>query len=275
MTRAFAVFGNPIKHSKSPSIHARFAAQTGIEMTYDAILVPMDGFAASVAAFRVAGGLGANVTVPFKEEAFALADSHTERARRAGAVNTLTFSDQGIAADNTDGFGLVHDLERAGFPVAGRRLLMVGAGGAVRGTLAPLLALGPAELVIVNRTAARATTLAGEFGDLGVAIRGVGFDGLIPGAFDLVINGTAASLAGELPPLLPNSVEGADCYDMMYGAQPTPFMEWATESGASRVSDGLGMLVAQAAESFRIWNGVLPDTVSVLAALRDQLSAGH
>jgi len=263
MTDRYAVFGHPIAHSKSPQIHAAFARQTGQDMTYEAILVPLDGFAASVAQFIAAGGRGANVTVPFKEEAFRLANRLNPRARRAGAVNTLIFDD-GILGDNTDGAGLVADLTRnLHCTLAGRRILLLGAGGGARGVVEPLLDQQPAALVIANRTVGRAQELA-ELFDRGV--RACGFDALDE-PFDLVINATAASLAGELPPLSPRVfTPDTLAYDMMYG-RDTPFLALARTHGAA-TADGLGMLVEQAAEAFWLWRGVRPDTAPVIAALR-------
>jgi len=263
MTDRYAVFGHPIAHSKSPQIHAAFARQTGQDMTYEAILVPLDGFAASVAQFIAAGGRGANVTVPFKEEAFRLANRLNPRARRAGAVNTLIFDD-GILGDNTDGAGLVADLTRnLHCTLAGRRILLLGAGGGARGVVEPLLDQQPAALVIANRTVGRAQELA-ELFDRGV--RACGFDALDE-PFDLVINATAASLAGELPPLSPRVfTPDTLAYDMMYG-RDTPFLAFARTHGAA-TADGLGMLVEQAAEAFLLWRGVRPDTAPVIAALR-------
>lgn len=264
MTDRYAVFGHPIAHSKSPLIHAAFARQTGQDICYDAILAPKNGFAASVAAFVAAGGRGANVTVPFKEEAYRLADRLSPRAQLAGAVNTLSFDASGIAGDNTDGAGLVADLTRnLQRPLAGSRILLLGAGGAARGVIGPLLDQGPAALVVANRTVSRAQDLAALFGR---GIVACGFDG-IEGAFDLVVNATAASLAGELPPL-PPAIFAPDClaYDMMYG-RDTPFLAFAREHGAA-TADGLGMLVEQAAEAFEMWRGVRPDTAPVIARLR-------
>jgi len=274
MTDRYAVFGNPIAHSKSPAIHAAFARQTGVDMTYEAILVPGDGFAAAVRDFIAAGGRGANVTVPFKEEAFRLADRLSDRAHRAGAVNTLSFDADGIAGDNTDGAGLWRDIEaNLGFAVAGRRVLLLGAGGAARGVIAPLLAARPIALRLANRTAGKAEALAGEFAELG-PIGGGGYDAVIGRDFDLVINATSASLGGELPPLPQGCfAAGSLAYDMMYGKGETPFMAFARGQGAGRVADGLGMLVEQAAEAFTGWTGARPDTAAVLAELRSVLNA--
>lgn len=264
MTDRYAVFGHPIAHSKSPQIHAAFARQTGQDMTYEAILAPKEGFADSVAAFVAAGGRGANVTVPFKEAAFRLAGRLSPRAERAGAVNTLRFDADGILGDNTDGAGLVADLTRnLGCVLAGKRVLLLGAGGAARGVIEPLLGQQPAAVVIANRTVSRAQDLAALFGH---GVRASGFDALDT-PFDLVVNATAASLAGELPPLSPR-VFGAVtlAYDMMYG-RDTPFLDFARSHGAA-TADGLGMLVEQAAEAFYLWRDVRPDTAPVIAALR-------
>lgn len=264
MTDRYAVFGHPIAHSKSPQIHTAFARQTGQDMTYEAILAPLDGFAESVAAFIAAGGRGANVTVPFKEEAFRLASRLSPRAQRAGAVNTLSFEADGILGDNTDGAGLVADLTRNLLcTIVGKRVLLLGAGGAARGVIEPLLDQQPAALVIANRTVSRAEELAELFGR---GVRACSFDAADT-PFDLVINATAASLAGDLPPLSPRVfTPDTLAYDMMYG-RDTPFLDFARTHGA-RTADGLGMLVEQAAEAFHLWRGVRPDTAPVIASLR-------
>lgn len=265
----YAVFGNPIAHSKSPLIHAEFARQTGQDMDYRAILAPLDDFAGAVAAFREQGGAGANVTVPFKHQAYQLVSRHTERARAAEAVNTLKFENDGaILGDNTDGAGLVRDITgNLDFPLAGKRLLLVGAGGAASGVMLPILQCGPQELVVVNRTVEKAVRLADGFRQHGNVL-GCGFDG-IAGSFDAVINATSASLHGELPPLPDHLFNpGALAYDMMYGKGDTPFMAWARAHGADHIADGLGMLVEQAAESFYLWRGVHPDTRPVIEQLR-------
>lgn len=274
MTDRYAVMGNPIAHSKSPKIHALFARQTQQQLSYEALLVPLDGFAAAVAEFRASGGKGLNITVPFKQEAWALQSEQTRRAQRAGAVNTLCFRDDGsVFADTTDGVGLVRDLTRNhGIEIANKRTLILGAGGAVRGVLEPILAERPATVVIANRTASKAHELARLFGDLG-SISGCGFEELAGQEFDVVINGTAASLEGEVLPLPDDLLaSNACCYDMMYGAKPTPFQLWATAHGAAHSLDGLGMLVEQAAESFTIWRGVRPETAAVIVALRHSLA---
>lgn len=270
MIDRYCVFGHPVGHSKSPAIHAAFAEQTGERLEYTAIEAPLDDFAGAWRAFVAEGGRGANVTVPFKEAAFALCDTLSERARRAGAVNTLILGGNGLTyGDTTDGVGLVRDLKRHEVRLAGAKILVLGAGGAVRGVLEPLLAEAPASVRIANRTAVKAAALAEDFGDLGPIVGG-GFAAL-EGAYDLVINGTSASLAGDLPPL-PEALfaPGATAHDMMYGAVPTVFLRWAAERGAHPV-DGLGMLVEQAAESFFQWRGQRPATAPVLEALRRAL----
>ncbi len=268
----YCVFGNPIGHSKSPLIHQMFAAQTGEQLSYEALLAPLDGFSAFAREF-FREGRGANVTVPFKEEAYRLVDELTARAARAGAVNTLKRLEDGrLLGDNTDGAGLVRDLKNAGIELRGRRILLLGAGGAVRGVLEPFLAEQPLELVIANRTVAKAEELARLFADLGPVVAS-GFDWLdVP--FDLIVNGTSASLAGELPPLAPSLIQPGHtvCYDMMYGKDTTAFNRWAQTQGAARTLDGLGMLVEQAAEAFYLWRGVRPDSAPVLAELRRQLA---
>ncbi len=274
----YAVIGHPIAHSKSPQIHVAFARQTAQDLGYEAILAPLDGFVATVQAFRAAGGRGMNVTVPFKLEAFALADRHTPRARAAGAVNTLAFDADGILGDNTDGAGLVRDLTvNLNCPLQGRRVLLLGAGGAARGAILPILDERPTALVIANRTVARAEELArvfaAEAGD--TQLSASSFAALAGQSFDVVINATAASLDDDVPPLPPGLyASGALAYDMMYGRGDTPFMTAARADGAARVADGLGMLVEQAAESFTLWRGVRPDSRAVLAELRRQIDAG-
>jgi len=271
MTDQYAVMGNPVAHSKSPAIHAAFAAQTGQPIAYERILVEPGGFTQAVAGFRAAGGRGLNVTVPFKHEAFALADVPGDRATLAGAANTLWFEGGTVHADNTDGVGLVRDItENHGRALAGRRVLVLGAGGAVAGILGPLLEQTPESLMIVNRTVSKAMDLAQRFSGRGVEVGACGYEALAGRTFDLLINATAASLGGELPPL-PEGImaEGAWCYDLMYADQPTPFMRWAAERGVDAV-DGLGMLVEQAAESFYIWRGVRPETAPVIASMREK-----
>ena len=263
------VIGNPLAHSKSPALHAAFARDTAIDLTYETCLAPLDGFAATVRALMAQGFRGANVTVPFKLEAAQLCDTLSERAAAAGAVNTLLFRDGRIEGDNTDGAGLVADIVRnAGVPLAGKRVLVLGAGGAARGAMLPLLAEQPRELVIANRTLATAVALAERFRDAG-NVRASGFDEL-DGAFDVIVNATSASLAASVPPVPPQAFStGTLALDMMYGKQPTVFMEFAAQNGA-QVRDGLGMLVEQAAEAFYAWRGVRPATQGILRQLRTQ-----
>ncbi|NRR33034.1 shikimate dehydrogenase [Oxalobacteraceae bacterium] len=266
----YCVFGNPIAHSKSPEIHAAFAAQTGQQLTYEKILAPLDGFAAAVQDFIAAGGKGANVTVPFKLEACKVAQALTVRAQAAGAVNTLHFSEQGIIGDNTDGAGLVADIvANAGVAITGKRVLLLGAGGAARGVVLPILEHRPAQLVIANRTVATAQALVEQFAALGGAgvVSACGFADA-QGVFDIVINATSASLNADLPPV-PASVFGPGtlALDMMYAKEPTIFMQFAENHGAL-VRDGLGMLVEQAAEAFAVWRGVHPQTAELLHAMR-------
>lgn len=271
----YAVFGNPIKHSRSPQIHAAFAEQTGQHLSYRAQLVELGGFAAAAREFFAGGGKGCNITVPFKLDAYAFADEQSGRARRAGAVNTLALqSDGSIYGDNTDGVGLVRDIEQnLVWEVHGKRVLVVGAGGAVRGILEPLLKRHPTALVIVNRTLEKAEQLACEFADLG-AVSASSFEALANRQFDLVINATSTGLRGESLPLPSNLLaQGCCCYDMSYGAEPTPFMRWAACEAAWAVADGLGMLVEQAAEAFCIWRGVRPQTRPVIEMLRASLAA--
>lgn len=265
----YAVFGNPIKHSKSPLIHTLFAEQTQQQLQYSAIEAPIDGFEQSVAEFFNQGGKGCNVTVPFKEQAFQLADELTDRAQLAGAVNTLKYQEGKIIGDNTDGYGLVYDLQRY-LDLKGKRILLLGAGGAARGVVGPLLEQGVAEIVIANRTVAKADLLAQLFSEHGEINASEFAD--VNGSFDLIVNSTSASLQGEVPPIAASLIH-ADiiCYDMMYKSGYTAFNAWANELGAKTTIDGLGMLVGQAAESFQVWRGVKPEISAVLKTLRSQL----
>ena len=271
---AYCVFGNPIAHSKSPAIHAAFAQQTGEAIVYERRLAPLDGFALAARGFAAEGGRGANVTVPFKLDACALATELTPRAKAAGAVNTLRFDGDVILGDNTDGAGLVADIVRnAGVAIAGKRVLLLGAGGAARGVVLPLLQEQPAEIFIANRTVATAAALVEQFQEAGTGeavLRAGGFE-QPDGVFDIVVNATSASLAGDLPPV-PATVVAAHtlALDRMYSAQATVFMDFAAENGA-QVRDGLGMLVEQAAEAFYVWRGVRPETQDLLALLRGAL----
>lgn len=264
MTDRYVVIGNPIAHSKSPRIHALFASATGQDLRYDALLAPLDGFPATVREFAAGGGRGANVTVPFKEEAFRLATRLTERAKSAGAVNTLAFAGNQILGDNTDGAGLVRDLTaNLGIAVGGKRVLLLGAGGAARGVILPLLAERPRQLTIANRTADKAQALAGHF----AGCLACGLDELAGREFDLVINATSAGLSDGVPPRLTFAwAPGSFAYDMMYG-RDSDFLHQAAAAGAG-CADGLGMLVEQAAEAFLLWRGIRPETAGVLAELR-------
>lgn len=271
----YAVIGHPVAHSRSPFIHERFARQTGQDLTYERIETGPSSFSPAALAFFAEGGRGLNVTMPFKPEAARLCTELTPRAQRAGAVNTLHLLPDGtLAGDNTDGTGLVRDLlDNQGLAVAGRRVLLLGAGGAARGVLAPLLELQPRALVVANRSAERAHELARLFADAG-PVSGCDFGGLGNEPFDLLVNATSASLAGEALPLPPTVAEAHSfCYDMAYGAEDTPFMRWAQARGCTRSAMGLGMLVEQAAEAFLFWRGVRPDTAAVLAALKAELAA--
>lgn len=266
----YAVIGNPVAHSLSPRIHASFAVQTGQEMEYKALFGRRDDFAGTVARFQNTGGKGLNVTLPFKREAFQLADELSARAARAGAVNTLVLREDGRRyGDNTDGIGLMRDLtENHGAVLADRKVLILGAGGAVRGLLEPLLCARPAEVVIVNRTVSRAADLCRGFADLG-ELSACGYAELYGKRFDLIIHATAMGIAGGLPPLPDDVLKPSGwCYDLFYAEGPTPFFAWAEDHGAAEALDGVGMLVEQAAESFFIWRGVRPETRSVIEALR-------
>ena len=299
----YAVVGNPVAHSKSPYIHAQFALQTGERVEYERLLAPLDGFVEHVQAFHAAGGRGLNVTVPFKLEAHALAHKLSPRAAAAGAVNTLRFDADGIFGDNTDGFGLVRDIEvNLGVSLEGARVLLLGAGGAARGVVLPMLERRPREITIVNRTAPKAHALVEQFEgaarEFGCLLNGGGPHAVVrdpvdrdpvnrdpvygdpvdgdpvdPTPYDVIVNATAGSLDAALPECDERAFgAGTLAYDMMYGAQPTVFMRHAQALGA-RVADGLGMLVEQAAESCFVWRGVRPEGAPVLAALRAQLAA--
>ncbi len=281
MTDKYGVIGNPIAHSKSPQIHKMFAEQTGQDITYEPVLAPLDGFAATVERLRQEGYKGCNVTVPFKFEAFRVATTRRQHAELAQAVNTLTFTKSGIEGDNTDGVGLVRDIiGNLGLALAGKKILLVGAGGAAWGVALPLLQEG-GDLTIANRTVDKARELAQALDvflktrkvakhslQFGIPALAQSFAALSEKKFDVVINATSSGLSGEMPPLPPGIfAHGALAYEMMYGRE-TPFMTFARQQGAGIVSDGLGMLVGQAAESFFIWRGVRPDTRPILEALR-------
>lgn len=270
----YAVIGNPVAHSKSPRIHALFAQQTGKALEYGLLPAELDGFAQVVRTFFAQGGAGLNVTVPFKEQAHTLAGVLSARAKAAGAVNTLWMQDGRLHGCNTDGVGLVGDLVRLGVRLSGARVLMVGAGGAARGVLQPLIDAGCTLLRIVNRNASRAHELAAAWQGVAPVQAGGLADAAVDGGWDVVINATSTGLAGQAPQL-PSGLyaAGGVAYDMMYGPKPTPFLVQARADGAALCADGLGMLVGQAAESFRIWHGVRPDPEPVLQRLRAELSA--
>ena len=275
----YAVLGNPVAHSRSPFIHVQFARQTGQHLQYDRLLCPLDGFAATVREFEAAGGRGCNVTVPFKFETLALAPHHSDRAALAGAANVLRFDADGWYADNTDGIGLVHDIEQgAGVPLAGTHVLLVGAGGAGAGVLGPLLAARPASVVVANRTVDRAQALVHRHAEVatqhGVVLsaRSLASPG---GPYEIVLNASASSLQGLASPVHGEVlVPGALAVDLMYGPAAEPFLAWA-QAHRARARDGLGMLVEQAAEAFALWRGVHPQTAPVLQALRAELAAGR
>ncbi|ODT74123.1 MAG: shikimate dehydrogenase [Nitrosomonadales bacterium SCN 54-20] len=269
MSDLYAVIGNPVAHSKSPLIHAGFARQSGQDIRYEAIFAPLDGFVETAGAFRQRGGKGANVTVPFKLEAHALSSRLTERAKAAGAVNTLVFEAGDILGDNTDGAGLVRDITvNLGHALDDRRVLLMGAGGAARGVIRPLLEHEPAALVIANRTRQKVDDLQQLFASLGNIVSAA-YGDLRGQEFDLVINATSASLHGDLPPLPKGIFASASlAYDMMYGKGLTPFLQFAQQQGAARLADGIGMLVEQAAESFFLWRGIRPETGPVIEMLR-------
>ena len=268
MTDRYAVIGNPVQHSLSPRIHAEFARRAGQDIAYGTILAPVGGFSAAVERFRADGGHGLNVTLPFKLDAFAFATALTERAQSAGAVNTLKFNGGAVLGDNTDGAGLVADIARLGVSLAGKRILLMGAGGAARGVVLPLLEQEPALIAIANRTVPKSVALAEHWKSRG-AIRGGAYGDFAGERFDIVINATSASLHGHVPPLPESTFAVATlAYDMVYGKRPTPFLAAAKSGGVAHVADGLGMLVAQAAESFYLWRGVRPDTAPVIEMLK-------
>jgi shikimate dehydrogenase len=274
----YAVVGNPVGHSRSPWIHGEFARQCNIDLEYTTLLAPLDAFAPTIREFFESGGRGLNVTVPFKEQAYELAHADlSPRARLAGAVNTLWTRDGRLHGCNTDGVGLLADLQRLGYDPAGRRILLVGAGGAARGVVLPLLEAGCTRLHIVNRSPEKAAALHESMArQLPEHAERLSSGGLpdATGSWDIVINATSGSLSGQAPALPPGIfARGALAYDMVYSSRPTAFMEQAAAQGAARCSDGLGMLVEQAAASFAIWHGVMPETEEVLAGLRAELRA--
>ena len=268
-TLNYAVFGNPVEHSKSPQIHLLFAEQAGINLVYQAIEVPEDNFQDYLDSFFIQSGKGLNVTVPFKEEAYSICDVLTERAEQSASVNTIWMNNNQIYGDTTDGQGLINDLKNNHqLNLNSKQILVLGAGGSVKAILPPLVQQNPAQIVIANRTIDRAERLVEKFSG-NTSIEAVSYNNLSENKFDVLINGTSLSLAGKLPPI-PNNIlkEHACCYDLMYSSEPTVFMRWAKEQGAAKILDGLGMLVEQAAEGFFIWHGVKPETAPVLNALR-------
>lgn len=269
----YAVFGNPIAHSKSPFIHQQFAKQLNITHPYGRVLAPRNDFVKTLDAFFAEGGKGANVTVPFKEEAFARADELTERAALAGAVNTLKRLDDGrLLGDNTDGIGLLSDLERLSFIRPGQRILLLGAGGASRGVLLPLLSMDCA-VTIANRTASRAEELARLFAHTG-SVKALSLDALEGHEFDLIINATSSGLGGEVPAIPASLVTpSVYCYDMFYQKGNTPFLAWCKKLGAKHCADGLGMLVGQAAHAVLLWHGILPEIEPVIERMKQELEA--
>ena len=272
-----AVFGNPVAHSKSPQIHTQFASSLGLDVQYTAIAAPVDGFAVGISEFVNSGGVGANVTVPFKQQAYALAEQKTARAELAGAVNTLIFSEGVCKGDNTDGVGLMRDIiENLAWKVEGKKIVIFGAGGAVRGILQPLIEQQPASIFIANRTEEKSQELVAIFNKMAaqnkVIISGGGYSCLKDNSAEIIINATSSGLHGEMP-VIPTgfSMNNSRCYDMVYGNTQTVFCAWAQQQGAQETADGLGMLVEQAAVSFEIWTGHKPATAPVIKQLRAEL----
>lgn len=269
---SFVVFGNPINHSKSPRIHQLFAEQSGIAHPYERFCAPVEGFEQAAREFFAAGGKGANVTLPFKQQAYALASELSERAALAGAVNTLKKLDDGrLLGDNTDGIGLLSDLQRLHLIQPDDRILLIGAGGAARGVILPLLSVH-AHITIVNRTHAKATELEQLFQRQG-GVRALTREKLVGEQFDLVINATSSGVAGDVPDLPAGLVNTQTrCYDMFYQQGDTPFLQWCRQQGAVQLADGLGMLVGQAAHSFKLWHGVMPDITPVIKILKEEMA---
>lgn len=268
----YAVIGNPVNHSLSPEIHTLFAQQTSQSISYEKLTSPVDGFNTYISQLHKSSYHGLNVTVPFKAQAWALAEEKTQRATLAGAVNTLSRTDSGWNGDNTDGVGLINDLKRLQMPLQDSHILILGAGGATRGVLLPLLSCQPASLHIANRTAHKAIELADSFSTYGT-VSGSGLDFQPVQGYDLIINATAAGIDGKVP-VIPEDALASNgcCYDMFYAAEPTVFVNWGNQHGTSMSSDGLGMLVEQAAVSFEIWRGIVPDTDVVIEAIRKIIS---
>ncbi|WP_394173110.1 shikimate dehydrogenase [Thalassotalea litorea] len=271
--RQFCVFGNPIKQSRSPWIHQQFANQLGINLEYQASLAPINGFEQTLKTFIANGGAGANVTAPFKEEAWRLSDHLSDIARDSGAVNTLSVNGDRLLGDNTDGYGLITDLYRHGATLKNANVLLLGAGGAARGVIPALIKEQLASLTIANRTASKAHDLKQHFSDF--SIQSCGFDELTDTGYDLIINATSAGLAAQKPDVPATIINpNTFCYDMVYQAMPTGFMQWCQACGALQCTDGLGMLVGQAAKSFSIWFGQMPEIEPVIQQLRELLQTG-
>ena len=266
----YAVIGNPIHHSLSPTIHAQFSKQIGLSMSYEKILAPIDGFTAAANNFVSSGALGFNITVPFKVEAYDLVDDYTLNAKTAGAVNTIKVENGTLYGENTDGIGLVNDLcNNLQQKIKGKEILILGAGGATQGILLPLLECQPERILVANRTKTKSLKLASNFSEYG-KVCGFGLDQIKAKPVDIIINATSASLDGKMPEIPSGVATGALCYDLMYGRQ-TPFMEWSRENSALEVSDGLGMLVEQAASAFAFWHDITPETKEVIKSLRETI----
>jgi len=266
----YAVIGNPIHHSLSPTIHAQFSKQTGLSMSYEKILAPLDGFTAAVNNFVSSGALGFNITIPFKIEAYDLVDDCTLNAKTSGAVNTIKVENGTLYGENTDGIGLVNDLcNNLQQTIKGKDILILGAGGATQGILLPLLECQPERILVANRTKTKSLKLANNYSEYG-KVCGFGLDQIKAKPVDIIINATSASLDGKMPEIPSGVATGALCYDLMYGRQ-TPFMEWSRENSALEVSDGLGMLVEQAASAFAFWYDITPETKEVIKSLRETI----
>ena len=266
----YAVIGNPIHHSLSPTIHAQFAKQIGLSISYEKILAPLDGFTVTVKNFVSAGALGFNITVPFKVEAYDLVDEYTLNAKTSGAVNTIKVKNSTLYGENTDGIGLINDLcNNLQQLIKGKDILILGAGGTTQGILLPLLECQPERILVANRTKVKSLKLASKYSKYG-KVCGFGLDQIKAKPVDIIINATRASLDGKMPEIPSGVSAGALCYDLMYGRQ-TPFMQWARENSALEVTDGLGMLVEQAASAFAFWHGIIPETKQVIKSLRETI----
>ncbi len=264
----YAVIGNPIHHSLSPTIHAQFAKQIGLSMMYEKILAPLDEFTVTAKNFVSSGALGFNITVPFKVEAYNLVDEYTLNAKIAGAVNTVKVENDTLYGENTDGIGLVNDLRNnLQQTIKSKDILILGAGGATQGILLPLLECQPERILVANRTKSKSLKLARKYSEYG-KVCGFGLDQIKAKPVDIIINATSASLDGKMPEIPSGVATGALCYDLLYGGE-TPFMQWARENSALDVTDGLGMLVEQAASAFAFWHGITPETKQVIKSIRE------